>query len=82
LTRPAFFVVTNTHGRDSPAIYWDEMPRSRPRDVVYVMRLDEQPNGEELVAMPLFQLLTLYQRLKKRGKLPSRYEPAKGEVKK
>lgn len=74
---PAYFVVTRQLGRETPAIYWDELPRSPLRNLVYVQRLDLFPNAAELVASPLADLFAVYQHLKRRGKLPPRWEPPK-----
>jgi hypothetical protein len=75
--RPAFFVVTRWFGREMPAIYWDELPQAPIRNLVYVQRLDLFPNSADLVRAPLAKLFAVYQHLKRRGKLPPRWEPPK-----
>jgi hypothetical protein len=75
--RPAFFIVTRQYGRETPAIFWDELPRAPIRNLVYVQRLDLFPNGADLVRAPLAQLFAVYQHLKAREKLPPRWEPPK-----
>ncbi len=73
--RAAYFVVAQVMGRSTPAIYWDELRRGGVPHLEYVTRLDALPNGKELLAAPLAQLFAVYQVLKKRGKLPPRWEP-------
>jgi hypothetical protein len=75
--RAAFFVVARVNGRPNPAIYWDELPRAPIRNAEYVVRLDRLPGGEHLLEQSLAQLFATYQTLKKRGKLPPRWEPPK-----
>ena len=64
-------------GREMPALYWEELPRTPIRRMVYVQRLDLFPNAEKLMAASLEQLFEVYQRLKRAGKLPPRWEPPK-----
>jgi hypothetical protein len=73
--RALFFVVSRLHGRPTPALYWDELPRAGVRNLDYIVRLDQLPNGPQLVAQSLAQLFAVYQHLKRRGKLPPRWEP-------
>jgi hypothetical protein len=75
--RAAFFVVTRWLGREMPAIYWDELPRAPIHNLVYVVRLDTFPNGDKLVDAPLADLYAVYTMLKRKGKLPPRWEPPK-----
>jgi hypothetical protein len=76
--RPAYFIVTrNVLGAEVPAIYWEELPRQPIRHLVYIQRLDLFPNGEDLCRASLGQLFDVYQMLKRRGKLPPRWEPPK-----
>ena len=75
MSRPAFFVVMRRNGIEMPAIYWDELPRQYLHELVYVLRLDAQPNAEALTAMSVIKLFEMYQRLAKRGKLPAKYDP-------
>jgi len=76
--RAAFFVVAlDLFGREVPAIYWDELPKAPIRRMTYVVRLDTFPNAEKLLAASLAQLFEVYQQLKRRGKLPPRWEPPK-----
>jgi hypothetical protein len=78
--RPCFFVVALDYvGRPQPALYWDELPRTPIRRMVYVQRLDLFPNADKLMSASLEQLFETYQRLKRRGKLPPRWEPPKPE---
>jgi hypothetical protein len=73
--RPAYFVVVlDFFGRETPAIFWDEPPRAIRR-MVYIVRLDQFPNGERLVKASLPQLFAVYRALKARGKLPPRWQP-------
>jgi hypothetical protein len=75
-TRPAYFVVTRDYfGRETPALYWDELPERGIRRLVYLQRLDLLPNAAALCGASLDQLFTVYQFLQKRGKLPPRWEP-------
>lgn len=78
--RPAYFVVTRQLGRETPAIYWDELPRSPLRNLVYVQRLDLFPNAAELVEAPLDRLFAVFLRLRRMGKLPPGWEPPKKEA--
>lgn len=74
--RPAYFVVRRTpHGREVPEIFWDELPRSPPRNLVYIVRLDQLPNADVLVSSSLHELFCHYQHLKASGKLPPRWKP-------
>lgn len=73
--RPAYFVVALRLGRPTPMLFWDELPSTPIRGLEYVVRLDTFPNGAELVRASLAQLFAVYQVLKKRGKLPPRWEP-------
>lgn len=73
--RAAYFTVALVLGREVPAIWWDELPRAPIRDLVYVVRLDQLPHGEALCAAPLCDLYAVYCHLKKRGKLPPKWEP-------
>lgn len=73
--RPAYFVVSRELGRETPIIYWDELPKAPIRNLVYVQRLDQFPNGADLVRAPLANLFAVYQLLKKRGKLPPQWQP-------
>lgn len=76
--RPAYFVVRRTyHGREVPEIFWDELPRTPLRHLVYIVRLDQLPNAEVLVSSTLNQLFAHYQHLKASGKLPPRWVPKK-----
>jgi hypothetical protein len=78
MTRACFFVVAlDFFGREQPAIYWEELPRQPIRRMVYVQRLDLFPNAADLVNAPLERLFAIYQRLKRAGKLPPRWEPPK-----
>lgn len=75
--RPAYFVVQRIMGRETPLIFWDELPKAPIRNLVYIQRLDLFPNGADLVRAPLGNLFAVYQHLKARGKLPPRWEPPK-----
>ena len=75
MSRPAYFVVARRDGREVPAIYWDELPQQPIRNLVYLVRLDVLPNGPALVAAPLADLYAVFCHLRKRGKLPPRWEP-------
>ena len=75
MSRPAYFTVALVLGRETPAIWWDELPRAPIRNLVYVLRLDTLPNGETLAGAPLAQLYSVFCHLRKRGKLPPRWEP-------
>jgi hypothetical protein len=75
--RPIYFVVTKVMGRSCPAIYWDELPRTPIRNLEYVIRLDELPNADKLLAASLNALFAVYLALKRRGNLPPRWEPLK-----
>jgi hypothetical protein len=78
--RPCFFVVAlDSFGREQPALYWDELPRAPIRRLIYVQRLDLFPNAEQLMSASLERLFDVYRRLKARGKLPPRWEPAKSK---
>jgi hypothetical protein len=77
MSRPAYFVVQRLYGRDVPAIFWDELPREPLRALVYIVRLDQLPGAAALLRAPLDHLFLLYQRLKRLGKLPPRWEPPK-----
>lgn len=78
MTRACFFVVAlDFFGREQPAIYWEELPRTPIRRLVYVQRLDLFPNAKELVNAPMERLFATYLRLKRMGKLPPRWEPPK-----
>lgn len=74
--RPCYFVVTKGIAGEVPSKYWDELPRAPIRNLVYVVRLDLLPNGEDMCRAPLVDLFAaVYRHLKKRGKLPPRWEP-------
>ena len=73
--RPTYFVVAKVLGREVPTIYWDELPRAPIRNLEYVLRLDLLPNADKLIAASLKELFAVYLALKRRGKLPPRYEP-------
>jgi hypothetical protein len=75
--RAAYFVVQRLYGREVPAIYWDELPKAPLRALVYIQRLDLFPNGAQLVKASLADLFAVYQMLKRKGKLPPRWEPPK-----
>jgi hypothetical protein len=78
--RAAFFVVAlDLAGRETPAIYWDELPRTPIRRMTYVVRLDQLPNAEALglCHANLWELFKVYRHMKARGKLPPRWEPPK-----
>ena len=78
--RPAYFVVRRHQGQEIPEIYWDELPRAEHRrlwDLVYILRLDEQPNAATLVNAPLEKLFATFKMMRMRGKLPPRWEPPK-----
>lgn len=78
MTRAAYFVVQRVNGGgEQPAIYWDALPAAPLRHLVYIVRLDEQPNGADLCAASLDQLFTVFKMLRARGKLPPRWEPPK-----
>jgi hypothetical protein len=74
-TRPTYFVVAKVMGKSYPCVYWDELPRAPIRNLEYVLRLDVLPNADRLVAASLKDLFAVYLVLKRRGKLPPRYEP-------
>lgn len=71
MTRPCYFVVA---GR-APMLFWDELPRTLPRGLEYVVRLDLLPDGERLTRTPLRQLYGTYRALRRKGTLPPRWEP-------
>jgi hypothetical protein len=73
--RICFFVVERWQGGVIAKLYWDELPRNPIRNLEYVLRLDDQPNGAALVCAPLHQLYATYLTLKKRGTLPPRWQP-------
>jgi hypothetical protein len=73
--RPAYFCVRRLYGREVPEIYWDYLPRTPLRSLIYIVRLDQLPGADTLTRTPLQQLYTIYQRLKALGKLPPRWEP-------
>lgn len=73
--RAAYFTVSRRLGREQPAIWWDELPRMPIRDLVYVIRLDQFPNADQLVTASLDQLYAVFCALRKKGKLPPRWEP-------
>ena len=76
--RACFFTVERIQGREVPHLYWDELPHRRPiRNLVYVVRLDQLPNGSLMIHRPLKDLYSVYQHLQRRGKLPPRWEPPK-----
>jgi hypothetical protein len=75
MTRPAYFVVAKRHGQECPAVYYDELPRQPIRNLVFVVRLDQLPNGHDLVRASTGDLYAVYCRLRDRGKLPPRWEP-------
>ena len=75
--RPTYFVVVKVMGKSYPYIYWDELPRNPIRNLQYVVRLDTLPNGDRLAAASLKDLFAVYERLKRRGKLPPQWEPPK-----
>ena len=75
MSRPAYFVVSLVDGREVPAIWWDELPRLPIRNLIYVVRPDVLPNGAALCAASLGQLYDVFCHLRKRGKLPPRWEP-------
>ena len=77
MLRPCFFTVQVILGREVPLIYWDELPRTPIRNLVYVVRLDEMPHAERLCNSSLSQLYAVYRHLKQRGQLPPRWEPPK-----
>lgn len=84
MIRPAYFVVRRHQGQEIPEIYWDELPRPEVRrlwDLVYILRLDEQPDAETVVNAPLGKLFATFQMLRRRGKLPPRWEPPKAKPK-
>jgi len=70
VSRPAYFVVTRWHGVETPAIYWDELPRHQLLNLVYVLRLDTLPNAESIMQQSVTELYAGYRRLASRGKLP------------
>lgn len=73
--RPAYFVVYRVLGREVPAIFWDELPKEPVRQMIYVTRLDELPNGAALVEQRLSVLYRVFCDLRQAGKLPPRWEP-------
>ena len=73
--RAAYFTVSRVMGREVPAIFWDELPRTPIPNLVYVTRLDQLPNGSLLIHRPLKDLYSVYQHLQRRGKLPPRWQP-------
>ena len=75
MMRPAYFVVSLLNGRETPAIYWDELPRAPIPRLVYVLRLDQQPNAKALCEANLAKLYAVFCHMRKRGKLPPKYEP-------
>ena len=76
--RPAYFVVQRVMGRETPAIYWDELPREPIRNLVYVTRLDVLPGAKSLSGEPLTWLYRLFCQLRRQGKLPPRWERKNG----
>jgi hypothetical protein len=77
MSRPAYFIVQKTDLGLRPTIFWDEMPRERPRGIEYVVRLDELPGGDKLVERPLSELFGVYLQMKRRGNLPPQWQPPK-----
>jgi hypothetical protein len=75
--RPAYFVVRRTELGPTPEIIWDEMPKLTPRQLEYVVRLDELPGGDKLVQQPLSELYGVYLQMKQRNTLPPRWRPPK-----
>lgn len=77
MSRPAYFVVQRLYGREVPAIYWDQLPRSPLRSLVYIVRLDQLPGATSLTGQPTTWLYRLFCQLRRQGKLPPRWEPPK-----
>ena len=75
MTRRAYFTVALVNGREVPALWWDELPRAPIRHLRYVVRLDQLPNAEALLRAPLGHLYEVFCVLRRRGKLPPRWEP-------
>lgn len=73
--RSAYFVVHKVLGTEQAAIWWDALPRHPIPNLVYVLRLDQQPNAEKLCTAPLAQLYRTFQTMRERGKLPPRWQP-------
>lgn len=78
--RPAYFVVMRGERGTRTAIFWDELPREGVRNLEYVLRLDEQPDAERLLATPVDLLHRLYLHRKANGTLPPRWESPKKQT--
>jgi hypothetical protein len=75
MTRPTYFVVAKRHGIEHAEVYFDELPRAPIRGLVYVVRLDQLPDAERWLRLPVRALYRTYHALAERGTLPPRYEP-------
>lgn len=68
-----FFGVVKRFGVEEPQLYYDIVPPSltgKNSPLVYCTRLDTLPGAEDLVRQPLWKLFSVYQHLKRAGKLP------------
>lgn len=74
MSEPVFFVIERgTGGGEFPSIIRDLLPYALTRkgstSLVYAMRLDKLPDGEQLAARPLQALYEMYLRTKAEGTL-------------
>lgn len=69
-SQKVFFVVVPWMGRETPALYHDEIPKTLSKHMVFGCRLDVLPDAEYWLSMNTSQLYNRFCELRKRNALP------------
>lgn len=86
MSERVYFGVIRWNGAEQPRLFFDIVPNDLQRrgsPLVYCTRLDNMPNGEQMITAPLAYLFAVYRRLRDRGKLPAEdrgIKPKKSEA--
>jgi hypothetical protein len=75
MNRPVFFVVEKTMLGEQAALYWDDPPQIRGirPNIIYIVRLDQLPNANHWLTMPLTELYFFYRKALAGNTLPPQY---------
>ena len=68
MSEPVYFAVIRHHGRETPRLYFDVLPKLP--EMVYCTRLNWVPGGEAWSELPLYKLMMVYRMLKRAKNLP------------
>jgi hypothetical protein len=74
MSEAVYFAVVKWLNREQPQLFYDIIPPvllTRGSPLHYCTRIDTLPDGDKLIATPLWKLMAVYRAMKKAGKLPA-----------